>query len=348
MRSEELKNVAAHGVSDKVTQAKRPPVLLLTPYSSLLTLLLLSACGTFSGGPAPVSDRGASVPTVETPKPVTKPADSGYTLKRGGGFYKDDGPGDNPPPNMESIPDAVPKAEPLNKFANRPYSVLGSDYTPLLEVGRYKARGNASWYGKKFHGQKTSVGEIYDMYGMTAAHPTLPIPSYARVTSLANGKAGTSVIVRVNDRGPFHPGRIIDLSYTAAWKLGLVGGGSGMVEVESLVPGQPLPDAPPTLLVSKVEEVAPAKSEEDKPLPEIDDARGSWLQLGAFGNRGNAEALKSRLADQLGDMGSKLVVRAAGNLFRVQLGPWADAQEARGVADKLAEQLEMKPVLVHK
>ena len=239
----------------------------------------------------------------------------------------------------------MPKAEPLNKFANRPYSVLGSDYTPLQEVGKYKASGNASWYGKKFHGQKTSTGEIYDMYGMTAAHPTLPIPSYARVTSLVNGK---SVVVRVNDRGPFHPGRIIDLSYTAAWKLGLVGGGSGMVEVQSLVPGEPVPDTPPTLLASKAEEPLPAKAAEEKPLPEIDDSRGSWLQLGAFGNRDNAEALKSRLARELGDMGSKLVVRPAGNLFRVQLGPWVDAQEARNVADKLAEQLEMKPVLVHK
>ena len=342
MRSEEFKNVVLHGASNKTTRAL---VLLLTPHSSLLALLLLSACGTMSSGPAPVTDRGTNVPTAEAPKSAPKPADSGSTVKRGGGYYKDDGPGDNPPPNMEAIPDAVPKAEPLNKFANRPYSVLGSDYTPLQEVGHYKARGNASWYGKKFHGQKTSTGETYDMYGMTAAHPTLPIPSYARVTSLVNGK---SVVVRVNDRGPFHPGRIIDLSYTAAWKLGLVGGGSGLVEVESLVPGVPLPDTPPTLIADKTEDVPPAKPAEEKPLPEIDDARGTWLQLGAFGNRGNAEALKSRLADQLGDMGSKLVVRVSGNLFRVQLGPWADAQEARGVADKLAEQLEMKPVLVHK
>lgn len=280
---------------------------------------------------------------AEAPKPEARPATGGegVTIKHGGGYYKDDGPGDYPPQNMDEIADAVPKAEPLNHFANKPYSVLGQDYTPLREVGHYKARGLASWYGKKFHGQKTSTGEVYDMYAMTAAHATLPIPSYARVTSLTSGK---SVVVRVNDRGPFHADRIIDLSYTAAWKLGLVDGGSGMVEVESLIPGEPV--APSSQLAQKPEETLPMKTAGDKPLPEIDDARGTWLQLGAFGNRDNAEALKSRLMRQIGDMGDKLVVRVTGNLFRVQLGPWANAQEARGVATKLADLLEMKPVLV--
>ncbi|CAG4884820.1 Rare lipoprotein A precursor [Georgfuchsia toluolica] len=306
--------------------ASKSANMILSRTNSLFCLLLLAACGSLTTGPAPVSDRGG---------------DTAATPKRGGGYYKDDGPGEHPPANLDAIPDAVPKAEPLHRFANNPYSVLGQDYTPLREAGHYKARGLASWYGKKFHGQKTSTGDVYDMYAMTAAHPTLPIPSYARVTSLANGK---SVVVRVNDRGPFHANRIIDLSYTAAWKLGLVGGGSGMVEVESLMPSSPL--APPALLAMKSDDVVPAKAAEDRPLPEVDDARGAWLQLGAFGNRDNAEALKSRLARELGDMGDKLVVRTAGNLFRVQLGPWADAQEARDIAAKLAELLEMKPVLV--
>ncbi len=324
-----------------------------TRIAALSAMLLLAACGGMPTGPAPVSDRGteAAVPK-STPKP-----EAGVVLKRGGGYYKDDGPGDNPPPNLEAIPDAVPKAEPIRPAANRPYTVLGSDYVPQREVGRYKARGLASWYGKKFHGQKTSTGEIYDMYGMTAAHTTLPIPSYARVTNLANGK---SVVVRVNDRGPFHADRIIDLSYTAAYKLGYIGSGSSMVEVESIVPGEPLPDVPPTMVASKVDDAAaPAKVADaapaapataaQKPLPEIDDARGAWLQLGAFGSRDNAEALKSRLARELGgDMGDKLVVRPAGSVFRVQLGPWADATEARSIADKLAESLQMKPMLVHK
>lgn len=151
-----------------------------------------------------------------------------------GGYYKDDGPGANPPGNLASIPDATPRAEPLHKYANRPYEVFGKKYVPLGSVQAFKQRGVASWYGKRFHGQKTSSGETYDMYAMTAAHPILPIPSYARVTSV---KTGRHVVVRINDRGPFHSGRIIDLSYAAAYRLGFIGAGSGEVEIESIVPG---------------------------------------------------------------------------------------------------------------
>jgi rare lipoprotein A len=323
---------------------KRPPFLLLAPYSLLLTLLVLGACS--STATAPVTERGTvTTPVASIAKAAPRPADSGYTLKRGGGYYKDDGPGDNPPENIEAIPDAVPRAEPLHRFANRPYSVLGRNYTPMREIGRYKVRGIASWYGKKFHGQKTSTGEIYDMYGMTAAHPTLPLPSYVRVTSLVTGR---SVVLRVNDRGPFHADRIIDLSYSAASRLGLVGGGSGMVEVESLVPGMPLPEPQPELLANAGEAAPKSGGNEQRVLPEIDDASGAWLQLGAFGNRDNAEALKSRLARELGDLGEKLVVRVSGNLFRVHLGPWADGQAARGVADQLAERLQLKAVVIVK
>jgi rare lipoprotein A len=152
--------------------------------------------------------------------------------KRPGGYYKDDGPGDSA--RLASIPDANPRAEPLHRFANRPYEAMGRKYVPLTQVGIYKQRGTASWYGKRFHGSPTSSGEKYDMYKMSAAHPILPIPSYARVTNLANGR---SVVVRVNDRGPFHSGRSIDLSYAAAWKLGYLAQGSARVEIEQIVPG---------------------------------------------------------------------------------------------------------------
>jgi rare lipoprotein A len=152
-----------------------------------------------------------------------------------GGYYKDDGPQEKVPPNLDGIADATPRAEPLNKWANRPYSALGKNYSPLTTVQPFKQRGLASWYGKKFHGQKTSSGELYDMYKMTAAHPTLPIPSYARVTRVSNGK---SVVVRINDRGPFHSNRIIDLSYAAAYKLGYIQAGSAEVTVEAIVPTQ--------------------------------------------------------------------------------------------------------------
>jgi len=152
-----------------------------------------------------------------------------------GGFYKDDGPGDKPPPNLDAIADAVPRSEPLHRVANLPYERFGRRYTPLTSLQPYRERGIASWYGRRYHGNKTSIGETYDMYAMTAAHPTLPLPSYARVTSVASGR---SVVVRLNDRGPFLHGRVIDLSYAAAHRLGIVQAGSGMVEVESIIPGR--------------------------------------------------------------------------------------------------------------
>jgi rare lipoprotein A len=152
-----------------------------------------------------------------------------------GGYYKDDGPHERPPANLDRVADAVPRNEPLHKFANRPYEALGQRFVPMTSVQPFKQRGMASWYGKRYHGQKTSSGESYDMYAMTAAHPTLPIPSYARVTNVANGK---SVVVRINDRGPFKSERVIDLSYVAAYKLGYIQAGQARVEVEAIVPGR--------------------------------------------------------------------------------------------------------------
>jgi rare lipoprotein A len=156
----------------------------------------------------------------------------GCSSTRPGGYYKDDGPHERPPANLERVADAVPRSEPLHKFANRPYEALGKRYVPLTSVQPFRQSGLASWYGKRYHGQKTSSGETYDMYAMTAAHPTLPIPSYVRVTNLANGK---SVVVRVNDRGPFKSERVIDVSYVAAYKLGFIQAGQARVEVEAIV-----------------------------------------------------------------------------------------------------------------
>ena len=159
---------------------------------------------------------------------------------RKGGYYKDDGPDAKPPSNLDRIPDAVPRNEPLSRGANQAYERFGKRYVPLASVQPFKQRGMASWYGKKFHGNKTSNGEIYDMYKMTAAHPTLPIPSYVRVTRVSSGK---SVVVRINDRGPFHAGRVIDLSYVAAHKLGYIQAGAAEVTIEAIVPGQVRADA---------------------------------------------------------------------------------------------------------
>ncbi|HEY5632639.1 MAG TPA: septal ring lytic transglycosylase RlpA family protein [Burkholderiaceae bacterium] len=148
---------------------------------------------------------------------------------RRGGYYLDDGPGDAPLPDLDAIADAVPRAEPIAPRATRPYVVFDRQYVPMTALAPFRERGVASWYGRRYHGQRTSIGEVYDMYAMTGAHPTLPLPSYVRVTHLGNGR---SVTVRLNDRGPFLNNRVIDLSYVAAAKLGYVEAGSAEVEVE--------------------------------------------------------------------------------------------------------------------
>jgi rare lipoprotein A len=199
---------------------------------------VISGCGSVPQAVAPVADASNTRPSAAAPAatpatrtlPVLPPAGSGR-----GGYYQDDGPGEAPPDGLHDIPDAEPKVEAYGRRGNRPYVVFGKSYKPFTDDRPFKQRGIGSWYGKKFHGQMTSSGEIYDMYKMTAAHPTLPLPSYVRVTNVRNGK---QVIVRVNDRGPFHAGRIIDLSYTAALKLEYVSKGRAELEVERLLPDE--------------------------------------------------------------------------------------------------------------
>ncbi len=152
----------------------------------------------------------------------------------GGGYYLNDGPMKGiSQATIDAIPEPVPKREPIYKWSTRPYKVMGKTFVPMTEMSPYKARGVATWYGTRYHGRKTATGETYDMLQMTAAHPTLPLPSYVKVTNLENGK---SVVVRVNDRGPFLHGRLIDLSYAAARRLDFVNKGNAKVEVELLLP----------------------------------------------------------------------------------------------------------------
>jgi len=290
----------------------------MTRYATTFAfILLLGACSAPSQRPA----------TSAAEKPVAT---------QGGGYLAGDGPGADAPTNLDSIPDAVPKPEPLHRYANRPYSALGKTYTPLAAAGSYKERGSASWYGKKFHGQRTSIGDTYDMYGMTAAHPTLPVPSYARVTNLANGK---SVVVRVNDRGPFLHDRIIDLSYAAAYKLGYVNQGSAEVEVESLVTDGNAPVAR-ALEPVKVETVAATTV---MPVMESDTAGKVYLQLGAFRERQGAESFLAKMRAELGDSGKDVILLQQGGLNRIHLGPYRNADDARRAADGLAEKLGFKP-----
>jgi rare lipoprotein A len=272
--------------------------------------------------PAP-ADKSAADSKLETRNPQLS-----------GGYYLDDGPGDNPPPNLEAIPDAQPKPEPLHKYANRPYVALGQDYVPDVSFKAYKAQGKASWYGRRFHGKRTASGEPYDMYGMTAAHPTLPIPSYVRVTSLRNNK---SVVVRVNDRGPFHSSRLIDLSYTAAHKLGIVQAGSGMVEVESV------------LKTDQPAETIALPADRPEAMPQTisgDNGSGIYLQLAAFSAQQNAENFTSRAKQKLGALSDALQIFSLGGKYRVRIGPYHSEPEIEKAMEMVRQGLNIAPLRV--
>lgn len=329
-----------------------PPVpLVRAGLLGALAAALLSACGTT---PPMKEPEAAATPPVRTESsPAVRPP--AKTTRRGGAYYKDDGPGDNPPENLDAVPDAQPRAEPLHRFANRPYNVFGQDYVPATRLAPFRERGLASWYGRRFHGGNTSSGEPYDMYAMTAAHPTLPIPSYARVTHVATGR---SVVVRINDRGPFHKGRIMDLSYTAAYRLGYVNGGSAEVEVEQILPDElpmqamtppvpPLPGRKPTLAAAPVMPV-PTPMVEQAPIekPVAAAASGIFLQLGAFASRDNAEGFRATVQRDLAALAERIDVFADGSRFRLHAGPYASEGEARVAADRIAALLKLKPFMV--
>ncbi len=273
----------------------------------------------------------SSTPKRDTLEPAS-PAASSSVSKRGGGYYLDDGPGDNPPSNLAALPDATPRHEPLRKANMRPYVALGKSYAPMTALEPYKERGIASWYGRRYHGQRTASGEIYDMYAMTAAHPILPLPSYVRVTNIKNGK---SVVVRVNDRGPFHSDRLIDLSYTAAYKLGVLGGGSTAVEVESILPGK-----------ESATQIAVAPPATANVSAAADNVSGIYLQLGAFSVYDNADNFLVRMRVELFSVTDALSISVKDGLFRVHVGPYADQTLAQQAADKIAQSLAIKPVLL--
>ena len=294
-------------------------IALLSACSNAPPRGLASPSTAASASPASTTQPPAS--TTQPPAPTTQPSTR---------YYKDDGPGESPPDNLDAIADAIPRLESLHRYANRPYTVLGRDYVPAIALKRYRERGIASWYGRKFHGEKTSTGEIYDMYKMTAAHPTLPLPCYARVTNVSTGR---SVVVRVNDRGPFLHGRIIDLSYAAANKLGIAQNGSGLVDVEAIIPGDLLfADASPPLATLTVAEANPS------PAPDIPVAvspAGFAVQLGAFANYANAQNFLAHVQNQLASLPVEARVRQVGGLFRVYVGPYPDREEARRVSERL-------------
>ncbi|MFI4939591.1 MAG: septal ring lytic transglycosylase RlpA family protein [Burkholderiales bacterium] len=336
-----------------------PAVMLALAGCSSVPKAPISSAGAPSGNPAN-SGSGSNNSSHRTDYaarlPVLPPAGSGR-----GGYYQDDGPGDNPPDGLLDLPDVIPKIEPYSLTGNKPYAVFGKTYTPLIDQQPYKERGIGSWYGKKFHGQKTSSGEPYDMYKVTAAHPILPIPSYARVTNLSNG---VQVIVRINDRGPFHSDRIIDLSYAAALKLGYLGKGSSELEIERLLPEeiarindarQPeqasqvaaAPIAAPTATAAHPVDgaglAAPAALDSSGPVT------GNWdLQLGAFAAIDHAEAARARLMQTWDSALPPLEITFVGLFYRLHCGPFATRAEAALAAEKVQAISESKPLVVQR
>ncbi|KOX99848.1 MULTISPECIES: septal ring lytic transglycosylase RlpA family protein [Pseudomonas] len=262
--------------------------------------------------------------------------------------------------DVSRIPDATPTLH-SGPYKANPYTVLGKTYFPLQESKTYVASGTASWYGTKFHGQNTANGEVYDLYGMSAAHKTLPLPSYVRVTNLDNNK---SVVLRVNDRGPFYSDRIIDLSYAAAKKLGYAEIGTARVKVEGIDPqqwwaakGRPAPlmlnepqvaqNAAPTITASAgtVEQWTPPPQQhaaDTVPVPisakknASVPASGQYLQVGAFANPDAAELLRSKLSGMVSaPVFISSIVRNQQTLHRVRLGPMGSPGEIQQVQNSV-------------
>lgn len=294
----------------------------------------------------------------------------------GGGYYKDDGPGSSPPGNLHAVPNASPRIEQHAAANMRPYTVFGKRYVPQSGEQPFRQTGAASWYGKKFHGRKTANGEIYDMYAMTAAHPTLPLPSYAKVT---RPKTGQSVIVRINDRGPFHGSRIIDLSYVAAAKLGLIEPGSDTVIVEaithddirngsytdgggSVAASTPVPNYTPDAIEALAQSQLAAHTTNTSGSgglgletnassvntafsnSSLSPISGSnvpriYLQFGAFSASQSANALAEQINQKTRQIEYRSAhIEPADDLYRVQIGPYETRTEAINAALRIEQE----------
>lgn len=253
-----------------------------------------------------------------------------------GGYFEDDGPQKNITVDIAKVPDAIPRWEPVDPSRSRPYTVLGKKYYPMAEARNYRQIGVASWYGRKFHGRRTALGERYDMYAMTAAHKTLPLPSYVQVRNLKNNR---TVVVRVNDRGPFLHKRLIDLSYAAAYKLDMLGSGTSEVEVTALTPGHnPAPThgnvGAGETSVRAIEDTEPLQAQE---IPATRE-ESIYLQVGAFGSAENAEKLRDRL--EQADFNPVLVLpykNSDSQLYRVRIGPMDSIEKSESVRRRLAD-----------
>jgi rare lipoprotein A len=342
----------------------------------LLASLVLAAC---ASAPRPAPPRAATPPppsaeasvsppgVVPAPPPTTAPAA--------------DGPSTVSPEVLAQLPDPEPRVEPVRDGGpNKPYQVQGQAYRPERGDPAMAERGIASWYGRFFHGRRTASGEVYDMHALTAAHKTMPIPSYARVVNPANGR---EVIVRINDRGPFIAGRIIDLSYAAAVKLGTAGG-VAPVEVHRITHeairsgawrrGEPaattVAEATSTVVVPAARAVAvatqPVAAPPVAPAPRAElpappnpapttlqpaytePARGFWLQLGAFAQGAGAQDFRRKVEAQVGWLAPLLAVFDDKGLHRLQAGPYASRPEAQAAQERLRADLQLVAVVVQR
>lgn len=321
--------------------------------------LILGACSSTQ----PIKSVKSEKSVVAKSSPVAVTHTEWEEAPQGGGYYLDDGPGEFRPVDLQKIPNAEPFIEPLAKFNLREYTVMGQTFVPQTTLEEpYRQKGRASWYGRKFHGSKTANGEIYDMHQMTAAHPTLPLPSYAKVTNTANGR---SVIVRVNDRGPFLRSRIMDLSYAAAFKLGYVNHGSAEVVVEKLTPELiaqykkdpelflnqdsmlAASDVKPVRDVSSVVPVS-LKTEQGNtasPGAVYGGLQPVYLQVGAFGALPNAENMKNQLKTIDPSFTDVTRILQQDGLFRVFVGPFTSRDKANEAAFLLASKGDVRPVV---
>lgn len=286
------------------------------------SVALLAGCA--AKEEVPSAEAVESPPPVrieDAPPEVAKPREA-----HDGKYYKDDGPPDVDEVDWRTVPEPTPEFEPIRPGYNRPYEVFGVRYLPFTDYTPYRRRGMASWYGKRYHGNKTSSGEVYNMYDMTAAHTVLPIPSYARVTRVDDGR---SIVVRVNDRGPFLNERIIDLSYTAARKLGIVATGTGEVIVEAILPGEG--DVRLASFKAKADSGKAGGEERERAV----EVSGEYfLQLGAFSDAGNADGFASSVELPAGMHIDSLTVRR-GELNRVLIGPYQSKFQAEGDLGRL-------------
>jgi|TARA_B110000037_G_C17106458_1_gene500050 rare lipoprotein A len=248
-------------------------------------------------------------------------------VKNSGAYYLDDGPEDNPPKNLDRIPDAQPKYEALSKSANRPYVAFDKKYIPMKKIIPFEEEGYASWYGKRYHGRKTSIGETYDMYQMTGAHKTLPLPCYIKVTNLENKR---SVIIRVNDRGPFIDERIVDLSYAAAQRLRIIEKGSELVKIEMVNP---------SLAKKTVKDILKGK-------PVDSNIKYFYIQAGAFSNEDNASYLINRISKIKFRNSLNIKKLSKNSLYLVTIGPYDTEKIAEKALKDIAQKIQLNSFII--